>query len=133
MAARQFVNFSNVSGGGSSLRSVQSITVTEDGDDVEASGDDDTVLTGLFMALTRVVTTIALNDLGHGVQRGNGVDAVNFTALAQSPNVGNVAYTIVNGKVSSRADSPVHGANAASVLTIKHYSNDGSTSPLSIS
>ena len=35
MAARQFVNFQNVSAGGEALAGVQSITVAEDGDDIE--------------------------------------------------------------------------------------------------
>lgn len=133
MAARQFVNFQDVSAGGETLAGVQTISVSEDGDDIEASGDADTQLTGLFMGLTRVVTTITLNDLSHGVRRGNGVDEVSFTTLAQSPGASNVAYVIANGKVSSRADSPAHNANASSTLVIKHYSNDGTTSPLTIS
>ena len=81
MAARQYVNVRSVSAGGSAIRGVQSITVTEDGDDIEASGDDDTVVSAIFMGLTRVATSIVTNDLSHGVQRGNSIANVSFTAL----------------------------------------------------
>lgn len=133
MAARLFVNIQNVAAGGEALRGVQSLSISEDGDDIEASGDADTVLTGLFMGVARITATIVLNDLGNNVRRGNGVDQVSFTALSQSPGGSNVAYTISNGKVSSRSDSAPHNAAGSCTIVTKHYSNDGTTSPLSIS
>lgn len=133
MAARQFVNISGVNAGGQALRGVQSVQVAEDGTVNTASGDNDQHLTGLHVGVTTYTTTITLNDLGHGVRRGNGISNINFTAHAQGPSDSDVAYTISNAKCTNRSDSPNHDSNASSVLTFQHFSFDGSTSPLSFS
>ena len=133
MAAKFWVNLTDVSVGENAIEGVQSVSVAESGSAESLYGDGDIYPLEVRNNKRTVTSTIITNDLNHGVRQSDSFVKVSFTALQGADQNSSVAGVVNDGVVTGVTFNPAHNGPANSTITVQHTSADGLASPLTLS
>ena len=132
-ATKAQVNWTAVSFGTTAITRVTDVKFNEGGNLIDFSGDADLFTTILAVGVNKPSATVTTADeatiMGIGVGTTGSLIATHKDATGGAS--GGVAFVLANGVVENADGGGAHAAFSSGTLSVKAFSSDGSTNPLS--